>query len=479
MKMRKSIFSFLLLFISIFATAQDKAGTDSLQLLLTKNIPDTTRLNILLQLSNYYRFAEPEKGKSFSTLSIKEAKKEKNDKALGDAYHYLASSYFQVANYDSSEIVNRLALEVRLKINDEKGLAGTYTNLGQLLGDKGKSEEAFSMLHKAEKIYEKLKNEKNLAAVYNSIGNLYYSQKMYELAYSYMQKSLDLRRKLNDSYGAISALNNLGHITYYLYGPDSALIYYNAAVNSALGVGDVYTQVQSLNNLASYYMDTKEPDKAISTIKKAISIGENTEYESLLANSYLNYGRLLSNEGKTNEEALRYALKGMKIVNEGHLTEMMYQANDVLAGIYNLRKDYKLAYEYMYKAYLMKDTFIRQSVQIQMSDLETKYQSEKKQLEITNLKQNEKLSQAEINKKNLQLIMIAIFSIFLLVMGYIVLKAYRQKRKDNELIQMQKELVEEKNREITDSITYAKRIQRALITSEKYIERNLNRLNKK
>ena len=43
--------------------------------------------------------------------------------------------------------------------------------------------------------------------------------------------------------------------------------------------------------------------------------------------------------------------------------------------------------------------------------------------------------------------------------------------------QQQKHIIEEKQKEILDSIYYAKRIQTALITSEKYIERNLNELN--
>ena len=44
------------------------------------------------------------------------------------------------------------------------------------------------------------------------------------------------------------------------------------------------------------------------------------------------------------------------------------------------------------------------------------------------------------------------------------------------LVEKQKELVEEKQKEIIDSINYASRIQRALITSERYIEKSLNRL---
>lgn len=475
--MLDKFFIFVLsLTLSTSLFSQEQKEIDSLKNCLSKKLHDTTKLNVLLKLANYYRFTEPVKGKKYSLLSITSAKDNKRQKSLGEAYHYLASSYFQIGNYDSSEIVNQQALLVRLKINDEKGLAATYTNLGQITGDKGNSELAFSYLYKAEKIYEKLKMDKNLAIVYNSIGNLYYSQKLYELAYKYMQKSLSIRIKIGDNFGSISPLNNLGHITYFLFGADSAKLYYEAAVNTALGIGDTYTQIQSLNNLGAFYMDVKEYDKALMTIQKAIRIGEGTEYEVILSNSYMNYAKLLMSVKKDGKQALFYALKAEKLIHKENLPEQIYQAKSTIASIYSDLGNYPLAYSNMYDAYLMKDTFIRQSVQQQMSDLESKYQNEKKQLEIKNLKQQEMLSQVEItaktsevNRKNLQLTMVVIFSLFLLVMGYFVWKAYKQKKKDNVFIQMQKDLVEEKNKEILDSITYAKRLQDAILPPQNFV----------
>ena len=58
----------------------------------------------------------------------------------------------------------------------------------------------------------------------------------------------------------------------------------------------------------------------------------------------------------------------------------------------------------------------------------------------------------------------------------IVFKTLRTTRKQKQIIERQKELVEEKQKEILDSIRYAKRIQEALLTSQSYIERNLQRL---
>ncbi len=52
-------------------------------------------------------------------------------------------------------------------------------------------------------------------------------------------------------------------------------------------------------------------------------------------------------------------------------------------------------------------------------------------------------------------------------------------QKAKETIVMQKEIIEEKNKDITDSIRYAKRIQESLLPTEKYIEKTLSRLKKK
>ena len=66
----------------------------------------------------------------------------------------------------------------------------------------------------------------------------------------------------------------------------------------------------------------------------------------------------------------------------------------------------------------------------------------------------------------------------ILLSGFIF-RSYRQKKKANEIIAQQKILVEEKQKEVLASIEYAKRIQQSLLPTEKYIEKNLERLKKK
>jgi len=105
----------------------------------------------------------------------------------------------------------------------------------------------------------------------------------------------------------------------------------------------------------------------------------------------------------------------------------------------------------------------------------------------TKADQDKKDALAVQEKKKQQIILVSVSSgmILLLVLAVVIFRSLRLNQKKNKIISLQKELVEkqknmveEKQTEILDSIHYANRIQRALITSEKYIEKQLERLGK-
>jgi hypothetical protein len=87
-------------------------------------------------------------------------------------------------------------------------------------------------------------------------------------------------------------------------------------------------------------------------------------------------------------------------------------------------------------------------------------------------------------KRNQQFVLFGGLSLVIIFSGFMY-NRFRITQKQKGVIELQKKevesqkaLVEEKQKEILDSIHYARRIQRALITSEKYVARNLSRLMK-
>jgi serine phosphatase RsbU (regulator of sigma subunit) len=128
---------------------------------------------------------------------------------------------------------------------------------------------------------------------------------------------------------------------------------------------------------------------------------------------------------------------------------------------------------------LYKDSMLNNENIKQLRNAEAKYENEKKQKEIELLSEKQKLNEAEVEKKKIFLYA-AIASILALAVILIILyRNNRLKQKTNCKLALfnievnkQKELVEEKNKEITDSINYAQRIQQNILTSDSYFKKH-------
>jgi hypothetical protein len=107
----------------------------------------------------------------------------------------------------------------------------------------------------------------------------------------------------------------------------------------------------------------------------------------------------------------------------------------------------------------------------QMMELVTKYESEKKDKEILTQKVNLEHQRAETASKNIQRNLFIFGFLFVLMIAFFIFRGYRNKSISERRILLQNKIIEEKQKETLDSIRYAKRIQQALLTNEKYIDK--------
>jgi hypothetical protein len=125
----------------------------------------------------------------------------------------------------------------------------------------------------------------------------------------------------------------------------------------------------------------------------------------------------------------------------------------------------------------LKDTLYNSEKHDELAGREANYLFEKKEAE-AKLQHEKELLAAEAKKKR-QTILVwsALAGLSLVVFfSFLLYKRYKLVKSQKILIQQQKELVEEKQKEIVDSITYAKRIQQSLLPNEKVVQKNLIRL---
>ncbi len=281
-----------------------------------------------------------------------------------------------------------------------------------------------------------------MSASYNEL-------KKYDDAAKCLNEVLDIQTKNNDIVGLASTYNNLGLTFYNFNNTKKAIFYYNKSLKMLDSIGDSYGIIPVLGNIGEMYYQTKEYSKSIYYYSKADSM-------AILIKK---------------PEARKVALYS-------------------LSKCYQESGDYKRAYESHVMFKEIYDSLWRGDIAQRTAEAETKYQTDRKEKENELLQTKNKVSEATIQQQKLTTYFIIAGLVFVLVISIILFRNYRLKKKANEelsiknemisaqkkIVEEQKEFIEEKQKEVMDSIRYARRIQRSLLATEKYIEKSINRL---
>ena len=163
------------------------------------------------------------------------------------------------------------------------------------------------------------------------------------------------------------------------------------------------------------------------------------------------------------------------------IKELIRDAYLGLSQCYELKKDNTNALLFHKKYSLVKDSLTDELNNQQVRDLEINYETEKKNKEIELLTQRTVNQGLEADKRKVILFATLISLLGVVILSVVLYNRFRLKKKSHQELEQtnieinyQKSLIEIKNKEITDSINYARRIQRVLLTSDKYISKYLN-----
>jgi tetratricopeptide (TPR) repeat protein len=225
-------------------------------------------------------------------------------------------------------------------------------------------------------------------------------------------------------------------------------------------------------NLGGTYERQKNWDKALEYYNESLTVSGNdgnmNDFTKCLSNiGYVYYARAEFNNAKP------YLFKSINIADKIRNREILQTDYEILSDIFLNEKQFEKAYQYQSLFTKLKDSISKETNLKRLQELEGKYEAGKKQKEIELLnKEKEKqllLSQEETKRKNEIILSIFIGLLITLVFSLLLFNRFR-------IIKKQKIIIEEKNKDITDSIRYAKRIQQSQLPTEKYITKNLDRL---
>src|ERR1035437_5877109 len=103
-----------------------------------------------------------------------------------------------------------------------------------------------------------------------------------------------------------------------------------------------------------------------------------------------------------------------------------------------------------------------------------KYETEKKDNEIKLLNKDKEIQTANFKQQQIITWSVATGLLSVLVLAFFIFRQYKEKQKANIALEVAYHQIEEKNKDITDSINYAKRIQTAILPDIGNIQKHLH-----
>ncbi|MBC7864612.1 MAG: tetratricopeptide repeat protein [Bacteroidia bacterium] len=409
--------------------------------------------------------------------------KSKVDLLVKTCTEFIIAGYYEKALHYGKEAMN-LAGE----LNYKKGLADAYDDIGIAYDYKGDYNKASEFYFKALGVREESGIKEGLAGSYTNIGNTYYSKRNYAEALEFHFKALKIHEATADKSGMSGAFTNIGNVYFSKNDHDKSLEFYLKSLKIDTETGDQFGMSVSYNNSAGIYFLKGRYNEALQFYSEALKIREEMGDRNGVAASHINIGSVYFRQKKFSE-ARTYLNKGFEFSRSIGAKEWVQNACQVLASLDSATGNLSGAYEYHKLYSLYKDSLYNEESHRQITEMQTRYDSEKKEQQIELLgkeKEKDRVVAEEKNRRQ-QIIIWSVAGGLILVLvfaGFVVFslrKTRKQKKlieKQKQIVEKQKHFVEEKQKEILDSIYYARRIQRALITNEKYIEKNLFRLKK-
>ncbi len=388
-------------------------------------------------------------------------------------------------NPDSAILIAEKQLKLAIETHQKKYEGSAYYLIGISSATKSNYPKAVLYYLKALHIAEESGNLKGLATCYSAVGTIYKYQNDYGKALEYHLKALAIRIEMNDKTAIAESYSNLGVISYDKSDFQNALDYYFKAIpmfeesdsKRSLGgiyinIGVVYQKQGNSSKALEYYKKGLLFKRAVNDLQGIIICFSNISALNTVLKNYklaILYGdscrRLCAKTGDIDNERIAYE----------NLATASYRMGN-----------YKNAYEFHIKFKQLTDSIFNAENSKQLGDLKTQFEVQRKESELK-LKEEAREAVRREEKKKEAIVVYSVFGILFVVLFFSIFlyKRYRITKKQKKIIEDQKQIVDvafkklnERNKEVMDSIHYAKRIQNALITSENYIRKHLSRLTK-
>lgn len=396
---------------------------------------------------------------------------EQSVKSVGDgdkAYIYNQLSELNLGtSYEKALEYGQLALKFAKQTKDIPEEAMANVNLANAFKVIKKNSNAITCLNNAAQLYIITKENQNLGVVYSKLADLYVLESDLDQAAKINQLAHITYTKLNDKKGVANSFLSAGDIFCKQSKFDIAITNYNNALKYYQSVNDSKMLVKIYSRVGNANSNFGDFTNAKINLEKAFDLAtkNNLKQDALIIAKSLDV--VTKNEKGFSQSQTNFSEKEKNaLINK---TEALENKTDILINknIISITEIEKLSIENQVAAYKLK---------AQKDELfKTKIETENKAKQIQLLKKETELSDIKVQKQKTIILIISISLILLAFLIILIIRSLSITKKQKNIIQFQKTVVDEKQRSIISGINAASIIQSSILPKKSVLDKLLKK----
>lgn len=308
------------------------------------------------------------------------------------------------------------------KEKDELNLARCYNIIGNIFDSYGDYAKAMEYCSKALRIAETNNFKEERGDILSTLGNIHFRLTDFTSAVNCFQKSYAIREELGNVKALASSLNLIGRTYGMMNDFENAFSFYDKSLQIRLKENDIVGLPWTYLGIAVLHKKTDNHELALEHFNKGLEANSKTPDKRFELLCLIEIGRILA-EQENFEKAISHYEKAMEIAQSLNAKPLLYEIHHEFANVFEKIGELKKAIFHFKKHQKLKDEVHSADVLNKLKNQQIGFAVERSEKE------------AEI---------------------------YRLKHVE---LKNAFDIIEEKNKHITDSISYASRIQKAILPS--------------
>ncbi len=424
------------------------------------NAKDPRQLKDWLSLSWDLRFHQPDSAKYFGLKALDAARKLNHSHYEAEALHNISIIFEAKGDYINALAYANQALTLYTSLEEELGIANTSNNIGIIYEELGDFTSALNFYNEAYTHYKSVGDTEKQALVSVNLGILFKAQGEYLKVIDYYHDAYAVYRNLNMLAESAFCEANLGSVYYYTKQYDSCLFYSLKAEKAFIEHRNLQFLPVAQMNAGMAYFEIGKRTEARKYLQLALDGQRSYDNPKEIAFALIQLAKVNAGD-KNYQEAIRQLEEAKSIAEGIGASPQVMDAAKLLSEYYAAISSYQKAWQESSHYSMVKDSLFEQEKMKTIADFQTKYETDRKEQQITLLRQETDIQKLKIRQRNYLLI-----SLFLLI-GIGVLFVYfllsRRKMKAEAQLEQQRHLQQE---EATRAVMIAEERERRRIAAD-------------